>query len=46
MIVAGDDFMDVYWDAESESTGNRKAIMATAAAALVLALVWYRSSRN
>lgn len=46
MIVAGDDFMDVYWDAESESTGNRKAIMATAAAALVLGLVWYRSSRN
>ena len=46
MIVAGDDFMDVYWDAESESTGSRKAIMATAAAALVLGLVWYRSSRN
>lgn len=45
MIVAGDDFMEV-WQAESESTGNRKAIMATAAAALVLGLVWYRSSRN
>jgi len=45
MIVAGDDFMDV-WEAESESTGSRKAIMATAAAALVIGLVWYRSSRN
>tara|TARA_R110000824_G_scaffold3107_8_gene14331 strand:- start:661 stop:1545 length:885 start_codon:yes stop_codon:yes gene_type:complete len=45
VIVAGDDFMDNY-DSESESTGSRKAIMATAAAALVLGLVWYRSSRN
>ena len=45
VIVAGDDFMDNF-DSESESTGSRKAIMATAAAALVLGLVWYRSSRN
>ena len=45
VIVAGDYFMDNY-DSESESTGSRKAIMATAAAALVLGLVWYRSSRN
>ena len=48
MIVAGDDFMEVY-DSESllpTVRSNRKAIMASAAAALVIGLVWYRSSRS
>ena len=48
MIVAGDDFMEVY-DSESllpTVRSNRKALMASAAAALVIGLVWYRSSRS
>ena len=48
MIVAGDDFMEVY-DSESllpTVRSNHKALMASAAAALVIGLVWYRSSRS
>ena len=48
VIVAGDDFMEVY-DSESllpTVRSNRKALMASAAAALVIGLVWYRSSRS
>jgi len=46
IIVAGDDFMETF-DTESLMPQSRnKALMASAAAALVIGLVWYRSSRT